>query len=145
MSPGSFLFEIVPAIYKPGDEHRANNFNRGRFNTHKDTLVSFKCVSNGHYLRHCGYWIRNHPYQNDAVYRMDATFYMTRNEFFNDGDNNEAYYSFRSINFDHMHLCHRGFTLRIDVSGDSDLHRNDASFVLDEKLCKLGKVVTMKK
>jgi len=129
--PRSSLFEIVPAIYKPGDEHRANNFNWDRFNAHKDTLVSFKCVSNGQYLRHCSYWIRNHPYNDDAIYRMDATFYMRKNEFFN--DEGKDYYSFRSINYDHMHLCHRGYQLRIDHSGDSDLHQNDASFVLDEK------------
>merc|ERR1712045_232428 len=130
----SSLFEIVPGVYKPGDESRACNFNKGRYDKCKDTLVSFKCKENGHYLRHCCYWMRSHPYTNDEVYRMDATFYMTKNEFFDgtkDGADGNDYYSFRSINFDHMHLCHRGLSLKIDYGDDIDLHKKNASFVLE--------------
>jgi len=65
---------------------------------------------------------------------------MTKNEFcFNDGstttdggDDKNDFYSFRSINYDHMHLSHRDFSLKIDHANDSELHRKDASFVLEE-------------
>ena len=64
---------------------------------------------------------------------MDASFYMHKNEFFksNTEDGGVDYYSFYSINYD-MHISHRGYVLKIDVARDSELHKNDATFTLEE-------------
>lgn len=121
-------FHIVPALYQPGDETDAQDWNIGIYNTSKDTLVSFRCVHTGKYLRHANFALRWHKKENSKLYRLDALFYMSKNEFFK--EEGVDYHSFHSINLEGFYISHRSFVLRIDIANDGELHRNDASFVL---------------
>jgi len=128
-------FQIVPALYRADDETNAVRWNQRRYNMTKE-IVSFRCPLDGSFLRHAGYFLRKHRYEDSKLYRLDASFYMTKNEFFDcdDGGNSNGnkidYYTFHSVNYDGCYISHRGFQLKIDNMNGSDLHKNDASFSL---------------
>ena len=87
--------------------------------------VSFESATEpGHYLRHCGYWLRCHANDRSDLFLKDASFVprpaLTGSQ--------EGHQSFESVNYPAHYICHRGYKLKIDRSEDSDLHRNDASF-----------------
>jgi len=53
-------FDIVPAVYEPGDESWTYSFNGSRYAAESDTLVSFKLTDGSDkYLRHEGYWMHH--------------------------------------------------------------------------------------
>lgn len=124
-------FELVPGLYKEGDETSANSFNQQRYKSSKKTLVSFRNVADGRYLRHCYSNLRNHPKENSSLYRLDATFYMTKNEFPFCGTDGEDYYTFHSINYFGYYISHdESFVLAIRKHDSSDDYKNAASFGL---------------
>ena len=90
--------------------------------------VSFEDAKRpGWYLRHCNYFLRCHKNDGSALFLKDATF-MPRGALTGAAE----YKSFESVNFPSQFICHRSSKLRIGISHDSDLHRNDASFLVVE-------------
>ena len=87
--------------------------------------MSFLC-EDGCYLRHCGWNLRSHPYEQAELYLKDATFTLLYDRFF------PGTVSFESVNYPGKFISHRSFVLKIEGADDSDLHRNDASFFLEQ-------------
>ena len=68
------------------------------------------------------YNLRAHQKNNTPLFRLDATFYMEKNRFY------DGFISFHSINYKNHYIGHREYTLKIAIANDSELHKNDASF-----------------
>ena len=124
--------EIVPGLYRLGDEDEAHNFNASLYKKHggRKKMVSFRVHTGGQqgtYLRHCGWDLRAHHKESSALYRLDATFYMEEDRFF------PGTVSFHSINYDKHYISHRSYCLKIATisKGKQELHRNDASFTIE--------------
>ena len=86
--------------------------------------VSFESLAKpGHYLRHCGFRILLHKYENVAIYKKDATFVLRA------GLANSAWRSFQSVNFPKMYIIRAGAALHIGGVGNAADNRN-ATFSL---------------
>jgi len=122
-------FQIMPPLYKEGDEVAANNMNSPFYKSNKDRLVSIQTAKNPPtYLRHSGYQLRNHPYEESSLFRLDSTFYMNKEE----SDDGE-YYTFRAINFHSQYLMTESdMKIYLRQPDDSETLRERASFVLHE-------------
>ena len=130
---GGTTVEIVPGLYRLGDEGEAHNFNASLYREHggRKKMVSFRVHTGdqqGTYLRHCGRDLRAHHQESSALYRLDATFYMEEDRFF------PGTVSFHSINYDKHYISHRSYCLKIATisKGKQELHRKDASFTITD-------------
>eukprot|EP01084_Bolivina_argentea_P190291 327064_1 len=85
--------------------------------------VSFKSESDSNsYLRHSGFVLWLHPFQNAKLYKDDATF-MPRYDLFYEG-----YTVYESVNFPGHFIRHQDYRLKISVDDGSELFHKDASF-----------------
>merc|ERR1711998_475680 len=116
------VFEIVPAIYQAGDW--AHNRGAHNYDKYKHCIVSLKSTSKSNtYLRHASYYLREHQFQDNSLYRLDASFYMIHNKWY------PGTYSFLSVNYNHHYIRHSSYRLSIG-SGHGDLFQKDASYKL---------------
>jgi hypothetical protein len=86
--------------------------------------VSFKF--NGKFLRHAGYVMWMHSYQNSNLFRRDSTFWPREDKY------HSGYYSYESENYRNHFIRHAGYRLRISREEGSNLYKDDASWKLEE-------------
>jgi len=116
------VFEIVPAVHQKGDW--AHNRGAHNYDKYKHCIVSLKSTSKSNtYLRHASYFLREHQFADNSLYRLDASFYMIENKWY------PGTYSFLSVNYDHYYIRHSGYRLSIG-KGHGDLFQKDASYKL---------------
>jgi hypothetical protein len=126
--------QIVPGLYRPGDEEEAHDFNAPLFQQHgRGKMVSFIVEDGpqaGSFLRHCGWDLRAHREESSPLFRLDATFYMEEDCFF------PGTVAFHSINYDRHYISHRSYCLKIAsiAQRSRNLHRNDASFSIEHAI-----------
>jgi hypothetical protein len=80
-----------------------------------------------YFLRHCNWKLRSHANDNSQLFSKDATFHVRPAL-----NGRTGYVSYESVNYPGKFICHRSYVLMINESNDSDLHRNDASFLAIE-------------
>merc|ERR1711981_1131150 len=116
------VFEIVPAVHQKGDW--AHNRGAHNYDKYKHCIVSLKSTSKSNtYLRHASYFLREHQFADNSLYRLDASFYMIENKWY------PGTYSFLSVNYDHYYIRHSGYRLSIG-KGHGELFQKDASYKL---------------
>ena len=102
--------QIVPGLYRPGDEEEAHDFNAPLFQQHgRGKMVSFIVEDGpqaGSFLRH-GWDLRDHREESSPLFRLDATFYMEEDCFF------PGTVAFHCINYDRHYISHRSYCLKI--------------------------------
>jgi len=87
-----------------------------------ETISLESTASPGHFLRHSGYLIYLHKYQNTDLYKKDASFYPRSNKYY------VGFVSFESVNYPGFFIRHQGYRLKINRDDGSVLFKKDASW-----------------
>ena len=77
---GGSVLQVVPALFRQGDQRGAHSFDKSAHGQFSGQLVSLR-RADGRYLRHCGYKLRSHCEEDSALFRLDASFYMLADAF----------------------------------------------------------------
>ena len=86
------------------------------------SAISFESIDNpGHFLRHQGFRLKQHPYDGSQLFRLDASFYVIP------GLSDRNAISFESVNYRGRFIRHRNYEFYLDERGRLSLPA-DATF-----------------
>mmetsp|Transcript_8238 Transcript_8238/g.11889 ORF Transcript_8238/g.11889 Transcript_8238/m.11889 type:complete len:942 (+) Transcript_8238:66-2891(+) len=108
----------------------------GSYSCGTDQCISIESGNQpGYYFRHSAFFLHLHEYQDNPLFKVDASFCMR------EGNAGEGSISFESVNYPRFFIRHVGFRLRMSIKqGNDALFAKHTSFFRDNVVARFQSV-----